>query len=639
MKISIEIPVVKGTWLRQCIDSVLNQSSADWTMTLLWDQGDELSRQILAEIDDLGDPRISIVYQEKRQGIGSSRRFLSQNSTAEFLLPVNDSDVLDHSAVERFLEHVKARPWCAVARARRGFIDEDGNRLETPDWFPFESRHYFHGMTCNLSSCGSPYVLRKCVYQKTAGWERSEEYFHGGEDCNILARCEEYGDVELIDECLYWYRIHPRHASDMSVDADASDMWRRLADSTIARRHLAIQRTNDVQPFTFAKSETPQPTPADVDFIIPFWESNEEEIDYDYSRPSQFLRGDTFIAKQGTIFHQRLKKPLEVVDRVDITCSTFQPTTGTLSVSCLSESGSLISSGSQRIEGETIGCGIISVHLEQANQAETFARLDVKFTPDEGFGQKVYLHVWFDKNEAKTGDNVGNLWMSAIKKSPNYCRNRLQACLDSLQRLGISDDSIKIIEKRQSSAANRNEGIAMSSKPFVCFVDDDTEVISPELIETLLKRMEELEVDLIGPKLVTDTGMLYCVDPFFNDQGMPNPRGLGESDHHQYDYSSFVPWLPTTFLLVRRSVCCSVGGYDENYAGTQHEDVDFCLRARARGFQCAYIGEVAVRHYNCARNNCHATNLGYFNQRWADQPHLFSNDGCGKVDEIVIDKR
>jgi len=299
----------------------------------------------------------------------------------------------------------------------------------------------------------------------------------------------------------------------------------------------------------------------------------------------------------------------------------------------------LIISGSQRIDGQNLHCDIVPIHLERVNGAETFASLEVKFEPQGGGEERVFLHLWFDENEQKTGDNVGNLWMRPFKKSPNYCRNRLQACLDSLKKgAGIHDDSIKIIEKRQSSAANRNDGIAMSSNRYVCFVDDDTEVMSPDVVEILLKRMEELEVDMVGPKLVTDTGMIYCADPFFNDLNMPNPRGLGESDHNQYDYSSIVPWLPTTFLLVRRSVCCAVGGYDENYVGTQHEDVDFCLRARARGFRCAYIGEVAVRHYNCARNNCHATNLGYFNRRWADQQHLFSNDGCGKVGDIIVDQ-
>ena len=51
MLISIETPVFKGTRLRRCIDSVLNQSSPSWHLSLLWDGGDEESRKILEEQD------------------------------------------------------------------------------------------------------------------------------------------------------------------------------------------------------------------------------------------------------------------------------------------------------------------------------------------------------------------------------------------------------------------------------------------------------------------------------------------------------------------------------------------------------------------------------------------------------------
>ncbi len=52
---------------------------------------------------------------------------------------------------------------------------------------------------------------------------------------------------------------------------------------------------------------------------------------------------------------------------------------------------------------------------------------------------------------------------------------------------------------------------------------------------------------------------------------MAKPRGLGDPDTGQYNYCSFVPWLPTTFLLAKREVCLSIGGFDENYTGSQME--------------------------------------------------------------------
>jgi len=72
---------------------------------------------------------------------------------------------------------------------------------------------------------------------------------------------------------------------------------------------------------------------------------------------------------------------------------------------------------------------------------------------------------------------------------------------------------------------------------------------------------------------------------------------------------------PSTFLLMRREICRSVGGLDENYVGSQHEDVDFCLKATSHGFKLTYVGNVSVLHYNCARNNSHSANFKYFQRR------------------------
>ena len=73
----------------------------------------------------------------------------------------------------------------------------------------------------------------------------------------------------------------------------------------------------------------------------------------------------------------------------------------------------------------------------------------------------------------------------------------------------------------------------------------------------------------------------------------------------------------------------STGGYDENYAGSQHEDADFCLRARARGFQCCYAGAVVATHYNNLRNGQFSENMAYFNRRWRSRRDLFMPDELG----------
>jgi hypothetical protein len=265
--VSIETPVFKGRMLRRLIDSVLHQSSPNWTFSLLWDGGDQESRHILEHLDREKHPQVTVYFAENR-GIARARRFLSEHSRGDFILPVDDDDVLPFHAVERFLAVAEEKPWAAVIRAQRKMIDEEGKVLDAPPWFPFEQRHYQNGMVTDLFNHTHPYLIRRTAYERTSGWEGFEDYGFAGEDCDIYIKLEEVGTVELLDETLYYYRIHPNRASLVLTEHGAYEMWRRLADKTIARIGLPLKRVTERPPFTYERLPRPEPTLAMVDFMI-----------------------------------------------------------------------------------------------------------------------------------------------------------------------------------------------------------------------------------------------------------------------------------------------------------------------------------------------------------------------------------
>ncbi len=154
-------------------------------------------------------------------------------------------------------------------------------------------------------------------------------------------------------------------------------------------------------------------------------------------------------------------------------------------------------------------------------------------------------------------------------------------------------------------------------------VDDDVELIDTDTIPRLLEIMEQENADLIGPKLLTNDGLIFCADPYFNELGRPVPKGLGEQALANYEYESTVPWLPTTMLLIKREVFLAIGGFDIGYIGSQMEDVDFCLKARRRDFKCVYAGNVSAVHHNHQRNDNFSENFRAFNERWKDYQELW----------------
>lgn len=267
MHVSIEVPVFKGRFLRPCIDSVLAQTSDAWTLSLVWDGGDEQSREILEQLQREGHPRVRIYFAEN-QGIAGARRFLTDNTQGDYILPLDDDDVLRPEAVERFLEGATERPWASLIRARRIFIDGKGAVVEQDPWFPFGPRSYDRGMVTDVFNQAQPYLIRRSAYDQTRGWTGFADFNGAGEDCDIFLQLEEVAHFELIDEILYHYRLHGDRASHALTSAAAFEMWRRLSDAAIARMGLPLRRISAAPPFAYESLPRPAATLDDVDFVL-----------------------------------------------------------------------------------------------------------------------------------------------------------------------------------------------------------------------------------------------------------------------------------------------------------------------------------------------------------------------------------
>ncbi len=615
MTISIEVPVVSGAWLIPTIESVLNQSSREWRLHLLWDGGDELSKQILQKIEK--HPRATVFYTE-RMGIASARHYISERSEGDWILPLDHDDVLHKDCVRRFLEIAKERPWAGILRARRAFVDDQGVVHQAPDWFPFEGRKYFRGMTRDLYNHAQPMIIRRTAFLQTSGWDGFPEYLGAGEDCDMFARIEEVGEIELIDEILYFYRLHDNRTSNkLGGEPAALDMWRRIADKALQRRQIPLQRVNDTQPFEFRDTRTLATGLGDIDFVVPFWESDESELDYPWRRPTE--KGvDAETLRRGGTFRQALAPEHAVISRLEIFCTADEALHGTLRAD-LQRGGEVLATGSVQFSGTQPHFENSSIAFAAPISADGGADLVFTWIPAIGHESPLLIHT-----SLAAGPGVPPpALMRLFQHDPGASRRSLDRCIASLKRIGIADDQIHIVEKRQSASENRNDGFSMTSRPYVCYVDDDVEAIDAESFTTLLDAIYDLDADLVGPKLLDAEGKIFCAAPYFEDK-MPRPRGIGEDDHGQFDFDRIVTWLPSTCLLIRRSVGLAAGPWDTHYTGSQMEDIDYVLKARSRGFRCAYIGRAAVRHHNLQRNYRMSENLPYFHARWRGRPELLA---------------
>ncbi|HEV8676417.1 MAG TPA: glycosyltransferase, partial [Methylomirabilota bacterium] len=144
-----------------------------------------------------------------------------------------------------------------------------------------------------------------------------------------------------------------------------------------------------------------------------------------------------------------------------------------------------------------------------------------------------------------------------------------------------------------SLAARANLAATQARGEYLLFLDDRTEVSSPDWMAAMLEHAQRPEVGAVGAQLRYPDGRLHHAGLLLTDapgavlhrfRGLPAhdpgylaiPRVIGN-----------VSAVTAACLMVRRAVFESHGGFDEAFQGAL-ADADFCLRLRERGLLIVY---------------------------------------------------
>ena len=155
------------------------------------------------------------------------------------------------------------------------------------------------------------------------------------------------------------------------------------------------------------------------------------------------------------------------------------------------------------------------------------------------------------------------------------------------------------------SAAN-NVVLRQLTAPFVLILNPDTEIPAGVLGHLLGVMSTELDLGLIGCRLVTADGsfdhaakrqipspgdaLRYFVLPASHRRR----SGYLASEVDEFDYGD-VGAVSGAFMLIRTAAVRDVGLLDERY-WMYGEDLDWCVRFRAAGWRVAYDGRVTAIH-------------------------------------------
>jgi GT2 family glycosyltransferase len=168
-----------------------------------------------------------------------------------------------------------------------------------------------------------------------------------------------------------------------------------------------------------------------------------------------------------------------------------------------------------------------------------------------------------------------------------------------------------------------NEGARATSAPYLLFLNDDTEVITPDWIECMLEHAQFPDVGAVGALLLFPNNTIQhagVITGLYEVAGHPF-RGFPNKSHY-FDFSHVIRdccAVTGACLLIGRSDFESVGGFDEMNLPTCFQDVDLCLKLVTDGKRIVYTPFAKLYHHESFSKRAVADlpEIQYMKERWS----------------------
>jgi len=154
-----------------------------------------------------------------------------------------------------------------------------------------------------------------------------------------------------------------------------------------------------------------------------------------------------------------------------------------------------------------------------------------------------------------------------------------------------------------------NWGVSQTSGDALCFLNDDTIVITPNWLEQLVARVLLPGVAAAGAMLFYPNDTIQHAGVILGLGGVAGHacHGLPRSNCGYFDRACLeqdVSCVTAACMMVRRSLFHELGGFDERLA-IAYNDVDLCMRIRAAGWRIIFAPTVQLYHRESSSTGRH----------------------------------
>ena len=184
-------------------------------------------------------------------------------------------------------------------------------------------------------------------------------------------------------------------------------------------------------------------------------------------------------------------------------------------------------------------------------------------------------------------------------------------------------------------SAINNFAVRESTGPYICFLNNDTEVVEKEWLTEMMRQAIRPLIGAVGAKLLYTDGTIQHAGVVVGmgdaaghaHRNLPNKESGYFSQVHA---AQFVTAVTGACLLVHKQKFLGVHGFDEEGLAVAYNDVDLCLKLERAGWRNVYVPHaVLIHHESKSRGKDHSPGqidryrreLKVFQERWGTETY------------------
>jgi len=183
---------------------------------------------------------------------------------------------------------------------------------------------------------------------------------------------------------------------------------------------------------------------------------------------------------------------------------------------------------------------------------------------------------------------------------------------DSVKAIKKNFPQVKVIVNQENLGYARanNQALKQAKGRYILFLNSDTLILDKAIKKSLDFMTNNPQIDILGCQLLNKDRTIQPSGGFFPHlkqvfymmfflDDLPLINNLlvvyQQTNINFWKKKQFLDWVTGAFLMVKKEVAVKIKGFDESFF-MYGEEVDFCYRAKKKGFQVCFWPQAKVVH-------------------------------------------